>query len=322
VRIVVTQSKQIVAGMQLLMRPLPFVGAVGYVTKGPLFTSDDPTLTEFVINELHQVSKAHHVRYLVMQPPNNGESLACQLPHWGFRLGSIAVAPTATVLVDLTKNLDDILAQMRKKTRYGIRRGLREGVTVREGTEDDMPTFYRILVATSQRRQFSLHPEEYFAKMWQVFHPWGYIKLFLVEYDGEAVSAHLVIPFGDTVIAKRGGWTGCYGRCRPNEMLEWATIKWAKSQGYRYYDLEGIDPKAARAIVRGEPLSGSLTQSVTSFKLGFGGQVVLYPEPYDYVYDPLLRWVYSKISTPIGRWSSVKKILNRLSRRQMRNSHA
>ena len=35
---------------------------------------------------------------------------------------------------------------------------------------------------------------------------------------------------------------------RPNEVMDWATIKWAKSRGYCYYDLDGIEAKAAEAL--------------------------------------------------------------------------
>lgn len=312
VRVVVTQGELIVAGAQLLMRPLPLAGAIGYVPKGPLCALEDPMLARLVIDELHQVAKAHHSQCLVVQPPDNCKALADWLPRWGFKPSSLNVAPIATVLIDLSKDLDDILAQMGKNTRYGIRRSLREGLTVREGTEGDLPTFYRILAAVGQRQQFSPGPEEYFVEMWRVLRPRGHIKLFLVECEGEAVSAHLVVPFGDTVVAKRGGWSGHRGRCCPNEMLEWATIKWAKSQGYRYYDLEGIDVRAARAIVRGEPLPHSLQQTPTSFKCGFGGQVTLFPGAYDCVYNPFLRWAYNAVFPKSAGWSVMKNALNRL----------
>ena len=151
------------------------------------------------------------------------------------------MVPTATLLIDLTKNLDDILAQMKRATRYGIRRSLREGITVREGTERDLSTFYCILVATSQRQQFSPYPEEYFIKMWRVLGPHGYIRLFLAEYEDETVSAILTVPFRDTVIYKKGAWSGRHGNRRPNEALHWTAIKWAKAHGYCYYDFEGVN---------------------------------------------------------------------------------
>jgi peptidoglycan pentaglycine glycine transferase (the first glycine) len=312
-RIVVTRGERIVAGAQLLIRPLPLAAsAIGYVPKGPLLAVDDPLLAKLVINELHEVAKAHHIQYLVVQPPSNGEVLARQLPNWGFRLSSIEVAPAATVLLDLTKDLDDILAQMKSKTRYNLRLGQRKGITTREGGENDLHAFYYLLIATSQRQKFSLPSKEYFVKMWRVFNPHGYVRLFLAEYEGETVSALLAIPFRDTVLYKRGAWSGYHGSCRPNEVLQWAAIEWAKSQGYQYYDFEGIKPEAARAILRDEPLPGALKRTVTSFKVGFGGQVTLFPRAYDYVYDPVLRWVYTTAFPKISSLSVVERALNYL----------
>jgi lipid II:glycine glycyltransferase (peptidoglycan interpeptide bridge formation enzyme) len=264
---------------------------------------------------LHRVAKVHRTQYLVVQPPCSSEALADQLLRWGFQPSSIHVAPVATVAIDLTKALDDILAQMKSKTRYNIRLSRRKGITVREGTERDLSTFYRLLVATGQRQQFPPYPEAYFSKMWRALVPWRYIRLFLAEYAGEAVSAVLLIPFGDTVIYKKGAWSGRHGKRRPNEALHWAAIKWAKAQGFRYYDLEGIDPKAAGAIVDGRPLPSSLTETVTRFKLGFGGQVVFYPESYDYAYNPLLRWAYARLGRRIANWSVIENALDRLRTR-------
>jgi peptidoglycan pentaglycine glycine transferase (the first glycine) len=309
-RVVVTQEEQIVAGAQILVRQLPLIGTVGYVPKGPLLARDDPVLTELVINKLQQVAKTQHIHYLAVQPPHNGEIIAQQLPRWGFRPSSVEVAPTATILIDLTLDLDDILAQMRKKTRQSIRQGLREGITVREGTESDLPTFYRLLVATSQRRKFSPYPEQYFSEMWRVFSPHGCVKLFLAEYRNETVSALLVIPFADTVIFKTGGWSGRQGNHHPNEVLRWSVIRWAKSHGYQYCDLEGIAPKAARVLVRGEPLPESLMKTPTFFKLGFGGQVTLFPTAYDYIYNPFFHWAYSTVFPKIAHWPVVASALN------------
>jgi len=115
-----------------------------------------------------------------------------------------------------------------------------------------------------------------------------------------------------TVLAKRGGWPGRHGRRHPNRVLHWTVIKWAKAQGYRHYDFEGIDLRAARAIVHGKPLPDSLQQTPTSFKLGFGGQVTLFSEAYDYVYNPFLRWAYNTVSPKIACWSVMKNAADRL----------
>jgi lipid II:glycine glycyltransferase (peptidoglycan interpeptide bridge formation enzyme) len=312
VRVVVTQGERIVAGVQMLMRPLWLFGSIGYVPKGPLFASQDPLVSRLVVDELERVARAHRSQYLIVQPPCEVGALSNRLLRKGFEPSSTHVAPVATVAIDLVKDLDDILAQMKAGTRRNVRLSQRRGITVREGAAGDLPAFHRLLVATGQRQGFSPYPEEYFTEMWRVLDPSGYVRLFVAEYAGEAVSALLLIPFGDTAIYKKGAWSGRHGDRRPNEALHWTAIQWAKSQGYRYYDFEGINPEAARAIASGEPLPDFLTQTVTRFKLGFGGQLFLYPGPYDYVCNPVLRWAYTTLYRKIANWPITKSTLNRL----------
>ena len=53
-RVMIMQGDEIVAGAQLLMGPLPIAGniggKVGYVTKGPILTKDDPELIKLMMN--------------------------------------------------------------------------------------------------------------------------------------------------------------------------------------------------------------------------------------------------------------------------------
>lgn len=313
VRIVVTRRGEIVAGAQMLMRPVRLIGAVAYTVKGPLFTLDDPVLSRLVIHGLNRIAKANGVRYLAVQPSCNDEVLGRQLLDSGFRPSSVPeVTPAATVLIDLTADLADLLARMKSRRRYSLRVGQRKGVTFREGTERDLPIFYRLLVATGRRQRFTFYPESYYCQMWRVFAPHGYVKLFVAEYQGEAVSAQLAVTFGDTVFNKLSVWSGLHGDCRPNEVLHWRAIEWAKSQGYRYYDFEGIDPTAARAILQGENLPDSLHDSITAFKLSFGGQITLFPDVYDRVYNPVLRWAYTSGFPKIANSSLVKRAVNRI----------
>ena len=311
VRIKVIQDEQIVAGAQLLLRSLRLVGTIGYVPKGPVISSSDPELPRFVMEKLHELVRAYRLQYLLVQPPSNGDNLATHLPDRGFCQSLTRVMPAATVLIDLSHPLDKILAGMRKKTRYGVRRSQKDGVTVREGAQDDLPTFHRLLTATSQRQGFSPFPLGYFSDMWHILDPPGYLKLFISEYEGEPVSAQLILSFGDTATAKQFGWSGRHGVHRPNEALDWATIKWAKSHGYRYYDLEGIDRDAAKAALSGEAIPEALQQTPTSYKLGFGGQVVSFPDAIEYVHNPLLRGAYFIVFPKIAKWPLVNRALNR-----------
>lgn len=311
VRLTVTRKGEIVAGAQILIRQLPLIGAIGYVPRGPLLAVEDPLLARLVIHKLQQLAKTFRILYLIVQPPGNDKVVTQEMPQLGFQPSMRRVVPAATLVIDLTRDLDDILARMHKKTRYGIRRGQREGIVVREGTEKDLDTFYNLMLATAQRRGFSAYPRSYYAEMWRLFRPHGFIRMFLAEYQGEVVTAHLVIPFGDTLLSKMGYWSGRHGKLKPNEFLEWEVITWAKAQGYRCYDFEGINVKTAKMLQHGEPLPDSLRQTATSFKLGFTRQVAFFPGAYEYIYHPFIRWGYNKLYQQISGSKALKKMVHR-----------
>ena len=67
----------------------------------------------------------------------------------GFRATPVTPTPRATILVDLNPDLDEILSRMRRSGRKAVRRSLRNGVAVREGTEADVATFCGLADATS-----------------------------------------------------------------------------------------------------------------------------------------------------------------------------
>jgi lipid II:glycine glycyltransferase (peptidoglycan interpeptide bridge formation enzyme) len=309
------QGERIVAGAQLLLRPFSVIGSVGFVSKGPVCAAADPGLANLLVEELLQVVKACGIRVLVVQPPNNGGSFAALLPGWGFSPTTIEVAPAATVLLDLSPDLDKILLRMKKKARRYIRHGVREGLIGREGNAQDLSVFYQLHVATSQRQKWPIYPKKYFDELWDVFGRHGHAGLFLCEYQGEVVCAQLVIGFGDTVIAKTSGWSGHHSSLGPNQVLEWTTIQWAKARGYRFYDLEGINVEAAKTLLRDETLSDAAKQSWFYYKLQYGGQVMLLPSAYLYVTNPALRVIFNRVFPRLEQSAVMSTLLHRLRTR-------
>jgi lipid II:glycine glycyltransferase (peptidoglycan interpeptide bridge formation enzyme) len=204
------------------------------------------------------------------------------------------------------------MAAMDSKTRYNIRLSERKGVTVREGTDGDLSTFYRLLLDTGARQEFTTYDEQYYSTVWHLYAPRGYARVFLAEYRGEPVSALFAIAFGDTVTYWRGAWSGRHGNVHPNEALHWAAIRWAGENRYKYYDFEGIDPEVAHAVVRGEPLSAGTQRSVATFKLGFGGEVVFWPGVYDWVPNPVLRRAYSVVAPRLATGGMVTRAIEML----------
>lgn len=294
-RVTASQSGRIVGGAQLLLRSVPLAGSVAYLPKGPVVASDAASVLPELVSAVHNAAKTKRVRLIAAQPPDTGAWIADKLKQDGYHPSPLGGFPTATVMVDLTNDLDDILGAMKSKTRYNVRLSERKGISVRVGAAEDVSTFTSILRLTGERQDFNVNDEKYYASTARIFGVDDGFKLFLAEHDNEVASAMFAIAFGDTVLFKRGGWSGQLGALRPNEAMHWAAIKWAKAAGYRYYNFEGINVEAARRHLAGEKLVSNQLNSVTRFKLGFGGDVHLLPGVLDHVRNPVLGWSYRNL---------------------------
>lgn len=295
IRIVVKQEERIVAGVQMSVRRLFPTCTVAIVSKGPVVFSGDPSLSKMVICTLLRVAYEHGIFCLVIQPPNNGETLTPIISEAGFFPSTLEVAPTATIQIDLKQDLHQILAAMKKQTRRDIRHGLSSGVTVREGTEDELADFWRLLRSTGQRQNWSVYRQEYYEKIMQVYGRRGLAKLFFTEYEGNTISSQMLIAFGDTVIAKNSGWSGEFKGLGANSVLEWASIEWAKSRGYRFYDLEGVSRSIAVSKVSGDCTDHGDNDRWCAYKLKFGGEVKLFPQAHILFLKPFGKWLHKGI---------------------------
>jgi lipid II:glycine glycyltransferase (peptidoglycan interpeptide bridge formation enzyme) len=206
--------------------------------------------------------------------------LGAELVRRGFDPSPLEAAPVATVLVDLARDDDRLLGAFRASARSNIRKAERRGVNIRVGDESDLATFARLVDRTGRRQSFAPYPPSYYERMWRLFAETGHSRLLLAEHEGRVLSGVLVIGFGDTAVYKMGGWSGERRDIHPNELAHWHAMRWAREVGHRYYDLEGIPVSIARALLRGETPEGA-RHGTPRFKLGFGGEVRLYPGAFD-----------------------------------------
>jgi lipid II:glycine glycyltransferase (peptidoglycan interpeptide bridge formation enzyme) len=310
-RVTITEAGVLLAGAQLLeVVKAPF-GKVGFISKGPVFAAKDVGLATTLLKALKQHARKRGLRYVLLQAPAESAFMLSQLEQQGFQKTDTSLAPTATLLLDLSQSFEQILANMRKKTRQYINKGSRE-LSVREGTKADIKTFYTLLGISAERIGFKPFAKSYYEAMWQAFEATGNLKLFLAELKGECVSALMVIGFNDTVVTKTIAWSGLYSKARPNEAVYWAAIQWAKARAYRYCDLEGIHAEAAQSLLQGEDLPEAFANTPTYFKLGFGGQVCQMPGAYDYIANPVLRWGYQRVFPKIKNSPQIAKLFERI----------
>ena len=310
IRVVISEDGQVVAGAQMVTRPVPVGGNIGFVCQGPVIREDRTDLTKLVYDELLAMGATRGVQYLVIQPPLSCDWMCVELAGLGFRRGAFDIDYTATVRIDLHPDIDDLIAQTRRGTRNYLRATHKHVVTVRRGSEVDLPAFNRLKEAHADRLGYPRRDEGYYAELWRALAQRGHVQLFLVEYEGEPIAADLLIPFGDTCYGLDRPWSGEHSDLRPNEALEWEVIKWAKSEGYHFVDFGGIERSTAAAMLANEERPPKLT-GAESFKLAFGGEIMFPPEACDFVYNPALRFAYRCIPNRVMRSEWMGRVLGK-----------
>lgn len=300
----------IVGGASILHRRIPVLGRIGYIPRGPLLGDIDLALR--FVDELTRMASRLGIRHLTVQPPMGGEALEPVMASAGFFPGTAAVAPDATLVVDLARDDDELLGAMSARTRYNVRLSQRRELRLRKGDTTDLAAYHLLLERTSRRQGFDPYPLDYYRVLWEQLAPLGHIHLFLLERSDELVSAMLAVTFGDTVTNKLAVWSGEYGQDRPNEGLYWTVMQWGRDHGFRRFDLEGIPRPVAEATIAGAEIPEKYRRSVASFKVGFGGTPLLLPRPWIWASSRITATAYRKL-TEQGRGAKMaKRLVNRL----------
>jgi lipid II:glycine glycyltransferase (peptidoglycan interpeptide bridge formation enzyme) len=111
-------------------------------------------------------------------------------------------------------------------------------------------------------------------------------------YRDQLLAVRTAFHFGNHAAEFHAGSSSEFSNLRPNYLLMWEAIKWAKAQGCRTYDLWGIPHQVGQAVYEGnDPPVADRTDGlwgVYRFKSGFSKNIVYYIGAYDYVYSPRL----------------------------------
>jgi lipid II:glycine glycyltransferase (peptidoglycan interpeptide bridge formation enzyme) len=289
-------SGELRGAAQALVRRLP-LGSMAYVPKGPVGDPGDRKTWVRLLESLREWGRERGVTFLKIEPDWEGEHpLAELIEEQGYRLSGTGVQPAATIVVSLEGDADDILKQMKSKTRYNIRLAERKGVIVKEGDEADVSLFYELMEQTRDRDAFGIHEEAYYRRAWHLFGSQGCAQLFLAYYGEEPLAGLMAFAFGSRAYYLYGASCDRHRNLMPNHLLQWRAMLWAKERGCVSYDLWGIPDEAGEGEEDMEEVLGrGGLWGVYRFKRGFGGRVVRHSPSYDYVYRPVLYWFGTRV---------------------------
>jgi len=288
---------QVQAAAMVLTKQLPLGMSMLYVPKGPLLKDwGDRSLRDQVLGDLRSLAQEGGAALVKIDPdvrlgvgvPGKdeaednplGEQVSEHLKSEGWTFSPDQVQYRNTMVVDLTPDEEQLLMNMKSKTRYNIRLAGRKGVTVRIGGPEDLDRLYTMYAKTSLRGGFAIRDREYYQELWRLF--WGSgnangpgpaAQPLIAEVEGEPVAGAVMFRFGKTAYYLQGMSRTKHREKMPTYLIQWESMRWAKQAGCTAYDMWGAPDR----FDRGDPMWG-----VYRFKRGFGGQVIRTLGAWDY----------------------------------------
>jgi lipid II:glycine glycyltransferase (peptidoglycan interpeptide bridge formation enzyme) len=304
-RVAVTHRDEIVAGAQVLFRPLPLGFTLAYIPKGPLVNWSDKTTSSILVSSVRQAAQRRRAFFLKLEPdlPDSSERPELLGVH-RLHPSPQVIQPQSSIIIDLDREEKDILACAKSKTRYNIRLASRKGIVIRHGTIADLPAFHSLLEQTARRNAFAVHDASYYRAAYDLFVTSGHGQLLLATYQESILAGIMIFEFGRKAWYMYGASSNEHRNRMPNHLLQWEAIRWAKDKGCLIYDLWGIPDevgKSPNGYIRTTTERTDGLWGVYRFKQGFGGRVVRYAGAYDDIYHPSVYWLYKKVIPLLDR---------------------
>lgn len=255
---------------------------VGYFAKIPRFNN------LFSPDQLTAYKKRRHIFRLKISPylitgSDKYRGYYQKLLKAGFQVDLNPFNPTTSIYINLTQSEDKIFNNFIEAKRRGVRRAIKNGITVVESK--DIEAF--IDIRKKQYRPLGFLVTNEMKKLWKNFYPEN--ASFLLAYS--TIQSNQLSP--NQVTAKIGDKKPLAGilmlmydkiayywyasslpigkKLFAPTLLVWEAFKLAKKKGCRIFDFEGICderfPKASKSW-----------KGFTKFKEGFGGKKIIFCE--------------------------------------------
>ncbi len=251
---------------------------------GPLLDWSNQKLMRTVFESIVAEAKKEKCVFVRFRPqltktPANEQKIECLKKFFDLRPAPMHLHAQNTVILDLTKSEDDLLMAMRRQTRYEVRRSEKLGLKVVEDHSGAaFKEFHRMQAETAKRQNFIPPSEKELLAERAAFLP-DHLKLYKVLTDNdEPVAYGLILIFGNEAEYFEAASTDLNRKLPGAYALLWRAIKNLKAQNIARFNLWGIAPPG----IEHHRYSG-----VTTFKTGFGGEIVEFIPAQDIVISKL-----------------------------------
>ncbi len=280
-RLAVAEGEKVLAQAQIVYSQLPFGWQYAFCPRGPVVVSSIKYQVLSIYEQFEKYLKGRGCVFFRIEPDTlNTEYL---IPN---TKKTVDINPSATLILDLKKSEEEILAGMHQKTRYNIHLAEKKDLKIKNEkparTTDivqsggNLEVFWDLMSKTGSRDKFSLHHKKHYEKVLE-----SPMVFQLTAYEKEvSIAVAVFAKFGNTFTYLYGASDYAHRDLMAPYLLQWQGIKMGKSFGCERYDFFGVAP-----VTDGNYDLKHQYAGVTRFKLGFGGIPFQAPGTFDVVID-------------------------------------
>ncbi|MSR67819.1 peptidoglycan bridge formation glycyltransferase FemA/FemB family protein [Candidatus Peribacteria bacterium] len=245
------------------------------IARGPLWKMEnEKNVVDLLLERIIEDAKKNRCIEVLYSPAQDIKAFSILNSQFSIR----HVYPQATRILDLTHTEDRILAAMHPKGRYNIGVARKHGITVTEGSKQDIDAFYELLQNTGNRDGFKISQKSHYTRFLSDLE--GSFML-IAKHEGKAIAGLMGVTWNGTGFYYYGTSSYKHRHLMAPYLLQWEAIRYCKSAGCTRYDLLGIAPEN---VSKDDPWAG-----ISDFKRKFGGEVITYPKEQMIVLRPIAK---------------------------------
>lgn len=247
---------------------------------GPIIPWENQLVRQAIVTSFKSLAKKVKANFIRIRPNILATSEHLNLiQNLGFIKAPMHLHAETTWVLNLQDSEAELLKNMRKNTRYSIKKALSLGVKVIKSLDvQDIKTLYQLQLETVKRKKFVPFSYHYLLAQFNTFKQDNQIQLFKADFNGKTLAIAFIIFYAHEAVYHYSGSSNQFRHIPASYLLQWEAIKAAKSRGLAQYNFWGIadtdNPKHRFA-------------GVTLFKKGFGGFPVNFLPAHDLPLTPL-----------------------------------
>jgi len=287
------ENQKIIGSFQVFFHRIPHLPyTIGYFPKGPMPTSK-------IMDALKKTGQKNKAIFIKLEP--NVEKL--KIKSQKSKISKLGLIPGKslftrhTMIIDLKKPEEELMANFHPKTRYNIRLAQRRGVkVVEDNSEKTFEQYWQLMKETTKRQHFYAHNKIYHQKMWQIMQAAGIAHLLKATYHNKILAAWILFVFNQTLYYPYGASSHQHRNVMASNLIMWEAIRFGKKEGCQKFDLWGTPGP--------NPKPDDSWYGFHRFKIGYNPQIIEFIGTYDLILKPRLYQFY-KLADKL-RWQLLR----------------